>query len=78
VSGRRLIIGIILMGIILPIVIYRLLGLTTIPQLLTVAASTFLAWGVGDFLASILERPRLKGRTATGAIREDWERRAGE
>ena len=75
-SRHRLIIGVILMGIILPIVIFLLLGLTTASQLLTIAASTFLAWGVGDLLATILERPRLKGRTPQGAFREDWERRA--
>jgi len=78
VSGRRLIIGIVLMGIILPIVIFVLLGLTTISQFLTIAACTFLAWGVGDFLALILERPRLQGRTPGAALREDWERRSGE
>jgi hypothetical protein len=76
VSRQRLIIGIILMGIILPIVIFLLLDLTTASQLLTIAASTFLAWGVGDLLATILEKPRLKGRTPQGAFREDWERRA--
>jgi len=78
VSGRRLIIGIILMGLILPLIIFLLLGLTTLSQFFTIAASTFLAWGVGDFLATILEQPRLKGRSPQGALREDWERRAGE
>jgi len=63
------------MGIILPLVIFLLLGLTTASQLLTIAASTFLAWGVGDLLATILEKPRLKGRTPQGAFREDWDRR---
>ena len=69
-SGRRLIIGIILMGIILPTVIFLLLGLHTASQFLTIAASTFLAWGVGDLLAMILEKPRLKGRTAGAALRD--------
>jgi len=64
------------MGIILPITIFLLLGLTTASQLLTIAASTFLAWGVGDLLATILEKPRLKGRTPQGAFREDWDRRS--
>lgn len=66
------------MGIILPIVIFLLLGLNTASQLLTIAASTFLAWGVGDLLATILEKPRLKGRTPGAALREDWERRSGD
>ena len=77
-SGRRLIIGIVLMGIILPVVIFLLLGLKTVSQFLTIAASTFLTWGVADLLATILEKPRLKGRTPSAALREDWERRSGE
>jgi hypothetical protein len=70
VTGPRLIIGVILMGLIVPLIIFLLLGLTT--------ATTLLAWGVGDFLAIILERPRLQGRTPQGALREDWERRAAD
>ena len=77
-SGRRLIIGAIGMGIILPIALFLLLGLQTPSQFFTIAASTLLAWGVADLLASILEKPRLTNRTPGGAIREDWERRAGE
>jgi hypothetical protein len=78
VSGQRLIIGIIVMGIIVPTVIFLLLGLSTASQFLTVAATAFLAWGAGDLLAMILERPRLKGRSPQGAFQEDWERRTGE
>ena len=63
------------MGIALPIALFLLLGLQTPAQLFTIAASTFLVWGVADLLASILERPRLQNRTPGGAIREDWERR---
>lgn len=67
--------GAIVMGVLLPLVIFFLLGLSTPSQLFTIAASTFLAWGAADLLARILERPRLRGRTPGGAIREDWERR---
>ena len=77
-SGRRLIIGAIGMGIILPVALFLLLSLQTPSQFFTIAASSFLAWGVADLLASILEKPRLTNRTPGGAIREDWERRAGE
>ncbi len=66
------------MGIALPIALFFLLGLQTPSQLFTIAASTFLVWGVADLLASILEKPRLQNRTPGGAIREDWERRRGE
>ncbi len=66
------------MGIVLPLAIFFLLDLHTPSQLLTIAASSFLAWGAADLLASILEKPRLQNRTPGGAIREDWERRSGE
>jgi hypothetical protein len=78
VTGKRLIIGLIVMGIALPLTIFFLLGLHTRAQFFTIAASTFLTWGVTDFLATILERPRLQNRTPRGAIREDWERRQNE
>jgi hypothetical protein len=77
VSGRRFVIGAIGMGIVLPVALFLLLDLQTPSQLFTIAVSTFLAWGVADLLASILEKPRLKDRTPGGAIREDWERRQG-
>jgi hypothetical protein len=76
VSGVRLIVGAIVMGIAVPIVIFLLVGLHTLPQLFTIAAVTFVAWGVSDLLASILERPRLQNRSPGRALREDWERRA--
>ena len=77
-SGLRLLIGFIVMGIALPLTLFLLLGLHTVPQFLTIAAATFVTWGVADLLASILERPRLQNRTATGAFREDFERRKND
>ena len=74
-SGPRLIVGVIVMGIAVPLTIFFLLGLHTPSQFLTVAATTFLAWGVGDFLSTILERPRLQNRSPGMAIKEDLERR---
>jgi hypothetical protein len=76
VSGRRLLIGFVVMGLVLPAALFMLLDLRTASQFFTIAASTFLVWGVADLLASILERPRLSHRTPRGAIREDWERRS--
>ncbi|HUJ12417.1 MAG TPA: hypothetical protein VL284_01395 [Thermoanaerobaculia bacterium] len=77
-TGKRLIVGAILMGIVLPAVLFFLLKLQTVSQYLTIAAATFLIWGVADLLASILERPRLEDRTPGRALREDWERRRTE
>ena len=74
-SGIRLVVGAILMGVAVPVTLFLLLGLHNVPQLLTIAAVTFLSWGFGDLLSSILEKPRLKDRSPGRAIREDWERR---
>jgi hypothetical protein len=78
VSGLRLLIGVIVMGIAIPVTLFFLLGLHTWSQLFTIAAVTFLSWGVADLLATILERPRLQGRSPGKAIREDWDRRSQE
>ena len=74
-SGKRLIVGAIVMGLAVPAALFFLLRLQTTSQFFTIAAAAFLAWGVADLLASILERPRLRDRTPGQAIREDWERR---
>ncbi|HYM62745.1 MAG TPA: hypothetical protein VEZ11_17810 [Thermoanaerobaculia bacterium] len=71
-SGKRFIIGIIVMGVFVPVTIFLLLGLQTLSQLFTIAATTFLAWGAGDLLATVLERPRLEDRSPGKAIK-DWE-----
>ena len=77
-SGSRLIVGIAMMGVLVPITLFLLLGLTTFNQLFTIAACTFVAWGLGDLLAGVLERPRLDGRSPTRAMHQDWERRKGD
>ncbi|HEV8433083.1 MAG TPA: hypothetical protein VGR95_06680 [Thermoanaerobaculia bacterium] len=77
-SGPRLIVGIVVMGIAVPLAIVFLLDLSTLTHFFIVAATTFLSWGVADLFATILEKPRLKGRSPTAAIREDWERRTTE
>jgi hypothetical protein len=78
VSGIRLVIGIIVMGIAVPVTLFLLLRLQTLSELLTIAAVTFLSWGFGDLVATIMERPRLKDRSPGRALREDWERRSKE
>ena len=77
-SGLRLLIGVIVMGIAIPITLFLLLGLHAWSDLFTIAAVTFLAWGVADLLATILEKPRLQGKSPGKALREDWDRRSTE
>jgi hypothetical protein len=76
VSRIRIIVGLIVLGIAVPLVLFRLLGLNSASELFTIAAVTFLAWGLSDLLSKILERPRLDDRSPARAIREDLERRA--
>jgi hypothetical protein len=71
-------VGVLVMGILVPVTLFFLLGLHTFSQFFTVAACTLLPWGVADLLAGILERPRLSDRSPTRALREDWDRRKGE
>ena len=74
-SGVRLVIGGVIMGVIVPITLFLLLRLT-LTELFTVFATSFLAWGVADLLSTILEKPRLRDRSPGKALREDVERRA--
>ena len=77
-TGIRLAVGFVVMGIAVPVALFLLLGLHEVSELLTIAASTFLTWGAADLLATILERPRLRDRSPGKALREDWERRSRE
>ena len=77
-SGIRLVVGIIVMGVAVPVTLFLLLRLHTISEFLTIVAVTFLSWGVADLISTILEKPRLKDRSPGRAIREDWERRSKE
>ena len=63
------------MGVAVPLTVFFLLGLRTPGQFFTVAATTFLAWGVSDFLASILEKPRLENRSPQSPLSsQHWQR----
>jgi Kef-type K+ transport system membrane component KefB len=77
-SGKRLLVGIIVTGVLVPLTLFFLLHLESIGQLFAIAATTFTSWGVADIVARILEKPRLKDRSPGHAFREDWERRQSE
>ena len=78
VSGVRLVIGFLVMGIAVPLTLFLLLDLHRPTDLVIIAATTFLTWGVADLFAKILEKPRLKDRSPGHAFKEDWERRSKE
>lgn len=71
-SGKRLIVGAIVMGVLVPFTLFYLLRLRTLAELFAVAATCFLSWGVADLIAAILEKPRLEDRSPSGALRH-WE-----
>lgn len=73
-TGVRLVAGILVMGIAVPLLLFYLLDLQTINQLFTLSLVCFFSWGVADLMAAILERPRLRDRTAKGAWK-DWEKK---
>ena len=75
-SRIRFVAGVIVMGIAVPLTIFLLLDLHSYSQLFAIAATTFISWGVADFLATILEKPRLRDRSPGKAFKEDWERRS--
>ena len=76
-TGPKLITGIIVMGIAVPLLLFYLLQLQTIGQLLTTSAITFFAWGVADLTTEILIRPRLRDRDPRSAL-HDWEQQKKE
>lgn len=71
-SGPRLLIGLVVMGICVPGALFVLLPLQTSNQFFAVSAICFLCWGVADVLANILSRPRIENYTPGRALRE-WE-----
>lgn len=66
------------MGVAVPVTLFLLLDLHTLGGFVTIAATTLFSWGVADLLASILERPRLSGRSPAAAIREHSSQLKGD
>jgi hypothetical protein len=77
-SGKRLLVGVVVMGVLVPLTLFFLLGMPSLGKLFAIAATCFTAWGIADIFARIIEKPRLKDRSPTHAFREDWERRQSE
>lgn len=69
-NGIRLLVGLVVMGIAVPAVLFFFLGLGTFGELFTVSATCFLAWGIADLTADLLARPRLENRSPGSAIRD--------
>lgn len=72
-SGRKLALSVMVMGLFVPLILGYFLQLETIGQFFTVAGTCIIGWAITDLTATILARPRLKNRSPGDAIR-DWER----
>lgn len=72
-TGIRLVTGTVAMGVIVPVLLFFLLGLSRPIELFTLSATCFIGWGAADLIATILSRRRLDDRTARDAL-EQWER----
>ncbi len=71
-TGKRLVVGAVAMGVIVPSILFFLLPLQSPRQILVVSVTCFLTWGVADLVALILSRPRLENRSPSDALRS-WE-----
>jgi uncharacterized membrane protein len=76
-SGKRLLIAVVVMGVALPAILFYFLELHSLSQLFTLSVTCFIAWAVTDMTATVLSQPRLAGRSPRSAIR-DWEERRKE
>ncbi len=68
--GIRLFTGFVVMGIAVPAILFFFLELGTFGEFFTLSATCFLAWGLADLGAGILERPRLEGRTPGRVLKD--------
>lgn len=71
-TGRKLLIGAISMAGIVPAILFYFLRLTEPWQFFTIASTCLLGWGIADFSATLIGRPRLHDRPPTHAIR-GWD-----
>lgn len=69
-SGRRLLIGTIVMGIVVPITIFFFLEIRDYRKLAGLMVTLFMGWCVTDFIATILSRPVRTDQRATDVLRD--------
>lgn len=72
--GVRAVVGLVTMGGIIPLIVFHFLEQRTAAQFVTIAVPCFFGWCIAEFVANILERPRLADRSPKAALKE-WERR---
>lgn len=73
-TGVRLWIGFLTMGIAVPLVVLFFLRNLTLSGYATVAIPAFFGWCIADFVANILSRPKIANRKPSDVIREWGEK----
>lgn len=71
-TGARLIIGLVTMGIAVPLVTLFFIQTYSLGAWLAVAIPSFFGWCIAEFMANVLARPRLDDCSPGKAIR-DWQ-----
>lgn len=71
-TGVRLWIGILTMGVIVPAVILFFFRTYTLAAWTTVAVPCFFGWCVAEFVANVLARPKIENRKAADVLKE-WK-----
>lgn len=74
-TGKRLYVGIAVMGAAVPIVLFMLLQLTELVDLLAISVTCMLGWAVAHLAGDILARRRLDGRNNPVNALRQWEQR---
>lgn len=72
-TGKRLILGITVMGVAVPVILFLLLGLSRFNQLATITLVCMLGWAVAHLAGDILTMRRLGGRNNPVDALKQWE-----
>ena len=72
-TGTRLVTGAIALGVVVPVLLFILLDLSTPLQFFILSMTCFVGWAITDLIATILSRKKLDDRRARDVL-EQWER----
>ncbi|HXI11871.1 MAG TPA: hypothetical protein VNM92_04410 [Thermoanaerobaculia bacterium] len=72
-TGKRLALGITIMGVAVPVVLFLLLGLKSFNQLATLSLVCMSGWAVAHLAGDILSLRRLGGRNNPVEALKQWE-----
>lgn len=74
-TGRRLAIAVVVMGLGVPVVLFIILDLRDLSDAFVVSATCLFAWAVVHLLGEILTLPRMRGRSNPVDALRQWEKR---